>query len=203
VKHEADAVYKKWCAEKDAERANKTAQQLEQDMSNISKQRRKRIQAKRAFNEWMEARKQQVYYVRDKATDKVCVKRLEKFAELPAKHPVEWNPFTAGAGVKKTSKKGSKREKDPRGKKPSAAKPLGLAATATKARKKKSAAQAMTAIPRVHKFVREAEEEEGIELTETFKMLAKIGTKEEDGIELTVLNSINTSLDLIRETINL
>jgi len=210
AKHEADAVYNRWCAAKDAERASKTAQQAEQDLNSISKQRRKRVQAKRAFTEWIEARKQQVYYVKDKATGKLRVKRLEKLAELPAKHPVEWNPFTADGGVKKDARKGSKgngkkRGKDPRGEKPYA-KPLGLGTTAArKARNRKAASEGggvarSTSIPRIRNIVRE-EDEGGIELTETFKPQSKVDGKEENGIELTVLNSINTNLE--GETINL
>lgn len=219
AKHEAEIVYKKWCAAKDSERALNAAMQLEQDMDAVSKQRRKRLQAKRAFTEWENARKQQIYFVRDKATGKLRTKKLEKFQDLEAKHPVDWNPHLAkieggakrteagGKGAKASAGAGKKGEKKGR------QKPLGLAATqtATKTRKTKtsggrggnaSAASAAAAGVQGRHWVRE-EEEMGIELTETHARPRVISREEENGIELIHLNRISRTFDIVEDTINL
>jgi len=225
AKHEAEIVYKKWCAAKDAERALNAAMQLEQDMDAVSKQRRKRLQAKRAFTEWENARKQQIYFVRDKATGQLRTKKLEKFQDLEAKHPVDWNPHLAkieggakrtGAGekgAKASAGAGKKGEKKKKGRRP-----VGLAAaatqSATKTRKTKTsggrggnasaaAAAAAAGVQRRH-WVREDEDEEmGIELTETHARPQVISKEEENGIELIHLNRISRTFDIVGDTINL
>ncbi len=90
VPGEAERCYQRWCQQKDARRKVANALKVEQAISAKQKRQHQVLQAKRAYNDWMLARKKRLFCVRNKPTGKVEFKKLAK--DLTVHHCTEWNP---------------------------------------------------------------------------------------------------------------